>query len=181
MLRKSLVAAFVLAAASAVSAALPPAAAGAPAERAPAERAPAERAPVGGSPAERAPANDARDGGSDARDGDPAEAGTHRLTITVTGAGDADGTFVLTCSPAGGDHPQSQAACDTLREAAEPFAAQDEDALCTYMYGGPAEATIRGLWAGEQVDAHYSRANGCEIARWDALVPALPELGGQTA
>ena len=166
MLRKSLVAALVLAAAGTVSAALPPAAAGAQTDRA---------------TAHRAVAGDARGGGSHARPGAPAVIGGDHLTISVTGAGDADGTFELRCAPAGGDHPRPQAACDRLRTASDPFAAQDEDALCTYMYGGPAEATIRGTWEGEQVDAHYSRANGCEIARWDALVPALPELGGQTA
>jgi hypothetical protein len=40
---------------------------------------------------------------------------------------------------------------------------------CTQIYGGDQLATITG--AG--VQASFSRANGCEIARWDALRPVL--------
>lgn len=49
--------------------------------------------------------------------------------------------------------------------------------MCTMQYGGPATARVTGTWAGRPVDATYERGNGCEIARWDAMVPVLPELG----
>lgn len=41
------------------------------------------------------------------------------------------------------------------------------------MYGGPQTATIDGLWRGQRVHASYSRTDGCEIARWEALAPVL--------
>jgi hypothetical protein len=47
--------------------------------------------------------------------------------------------------------------------------------MCTMLYGGPATAHVTGTWAGRPVDARFDRADGCEIARWDALVPLLPE------
>jgi hypothetical protein len=43
-------------------------------------------------------------------------------------------------------------------------------------YGGPATAHVTGRWAGRPVDAVYDRSNGCEIERWDRLVPLLPDL-----
>ncbi|MDT0318095.1 SSI family serine proteinase inhibitor [Streptomyces millisiae] len=107
---------------------------------------------------------------------EPAAAPSHELVITVADAGEVDGTHTLTCGPAGGDHPEADAACETLLDTEQPFATTDEGTLCTYMYGGPARATVEGVWEGESVSAEFTRSDGCEIARWDALVPALPEL-----
>ncbi|MGK5532748.1 SSI family serine proteinase inhibitor [Streptomyces sp. URMC 129] len=107
---------------------------------------------------------------------DEPSADTHRLEITVTGTGETDGTFLLTCQPAGGDHPQPEEACAAIEAATAPFEPVAADTLCTYMYGGPATATVEGTWNGEPVRAEFSRSDGCEIARWDALVPALPAL-----
>jgi hypothetical protein len=45
------------------------------------------------------------------------------------------------------------------------------------VYGGPATARVTGMWQGRGVDASFERTDGCEIARWNALVPALPDLG----
>jgi len=39
------------------------------------------------------------------------------------------------------------------------------------IYGGPQTATIVGVLDGTRIDAAFSRQNGCEIARWDALGP----------
>ncbi|MFD9291203.1 SSI family serine proteinase inhibitor [Streptomyces sp. NPDC060030] len=103
-----------------------------------------------------------------------------RLTVTVSQSGDpsADGVFELECGPAGGSHPDAQRACDLLDEAAEagdnPFVATDRNAMCTQQAGGPAAARVQGIWQGEDVDARFSRANGCEISRWNNLVPVLP-------
>lgn len=47
---------------------------------------------------------------------------------------------------------------------------------CTEIYGGPDEATVAGTLGGEPVDETLTRANGCEIERFDHLVPALREL-----
>jgi hypothetical protein len=47
------------------------------------------------------------------------------------------------------------------------------DVACTELYGGPQTATVSGRLRGEQVDARFSRVNGCEIARWAAAEPIL--------
>ncbi|WP_433547094.1 SSI family serine proteinase inhibitor [Streptomyces sp. CA-294286] len=115
----------------------------------------------------------------------PAQAGPEphtgdRLTLTVAGTGfpGTEGTYELTCHPTGGSHPEAQLACDRLNEVTvygkDPFAPVAADALCTHQYGGPATARLTGTWAGRPVDAAYSRTNGCEISRWDAMVPLLP-------
>lgn len=103
-----------------------------------------------------------------------------RLTVTVSASGNpsADGTFELECGPTGGTHPSAQQACARLTEVAEsgrnPFVPTAQDAMCTQQAGGPAAARIQGTWQGQELDAHFSRANGCEISRWNNLVPVLP-------
>lgn len=108
--------------------------------------------------------------------------GGDRLVVTVTDSGDPEreGTHVLYCHPAGGDHPEAKGACDGLDEVTvwgkEPFAPVAPDARCARIYGGPATAHVRGMWAGRPVDARFQRTDGCEIERWDRVVPLLPEI-----
>ncbi|MEV5940293.1 SSI family serine proteinase inhibitor [Streptomyces sp. NPDC051994] len=101
-----------------------------------------------------------------------------RLTVTVTHNPGTDGTYTLECHPAGGTHPRQKQACDKLDSVTtwgkDPFAPVPKDQACTFIYGGPATAHITGSWAGRPVDATYNRANGCEISRWDNMVPLLP-------
>ncbi|MER5184388.1 SSI family serine proteinase inhibitor [Streptomyces sp. NPDC002896] len=104
-----------------------------------------------------------------------------RLTITVQGAGGGtDGTYELECGPAGGTHPNPAGACLRLDEQAargrDPFAPRQRGAMCTMQYGGPATAHVKGVWHGRPVDATYNRGDGCEVARWDAIVPVLPAV-----
>ncbi|MFH0521781.1 SSI family serine proteinase inhibitor [Streptomyces sp. M41] len=111
---------------------------------------------------------------------DPGRSGDH-LTITVRNAGhSADGTYELYCHPARGDHPDPAGACATLdrgtRWGREAFAPVPEDSICTMQYGGPATAHVTGTWVGRPVDARYDRGDGCQIGRWDRLVPVLPDL-----
>ncbi|WP_306184455.1 MULTISPECIES: SSI family serine proteinase inhibitor [unclassified Streptomyces] len=112
---------------------------------------------------------------------DEDRAGDH-LTVTVRHAGGGrDGTFELYCHPGGGSHPDVRGACGVLdrstRWGRDTFAPVPRDSVCTMQYGGPATAHITGTWAGRPVDATYDRGNGCEIGRWDRLVPLLPDLG----
>lgn len=102
------------------------------------------------------------------------------LTITLdeTGSG-ATRSFTLTCAPAGGNHPQAQAACDALATAGpDAFAPVAPGRMCTEIYGGPQTATVTGTVAGQPVNATFNRTDGCEIARWDALADLLGSPGG---
>ncbi|WP_411109375.1 SSI family serine proteinase inhibitor [Streptomyces sp. c-19] len=108
-----------------------------------------------------------------------------RLTVTVAESGhpNADGTFELTCDDqAGGNHPARDNACERLdqlaKEGVNPFKPVPADQLCTQVYGGPAVAHVTGTWQGRTIDARFSRANGCEIDRWQNLEPVLPLLRG---
>ncbi|MFF4080591.1 SSI family serine proteinase inhibitor [Streptomyces sp. NPDC087218] len=110
------------------------------------------------------------------------EDGPTRLTITVSDSGDpaAEGTFELRCEPAGGTHPVAGRACGRLEELADegenPFAPVPENAPCTMQYGGPATAHVTGTWDGRHIDTVFTRADGCEISRWNNLRPVLPNV-----
>ena len=102
-------------------------------------------------------------------------AGTADLTIVVDGGSDSTTTWHLTCDPGGGDHPTPEQACAVLAQHGRTaLPAVPTDRMCTQIYGGPQTAHITGTWRGERVDARLSRVNGCEIARWNALVGLLP-------
>ncbi|MFD4507297.1 SSI family serine proteinase inhibitor [Streptomyces sp. NPDC058457] len=107
------------------------------------------------------------------------------LTVTVRHAGDErDGTYELSCHPGAGSHPDVGGACRALdrntRWDRDTFAPVAPGTACTMLYGGPATAHVTGTWAGRPVDATYDRSNGCEIGRWDRMVPLLPDLGSST-
>ncbi|MDQ0386770.1 hypothetical protein J2S54_003590 [Streptomyces sp. DSM 42143] len=112
----------------------------------------------------------------------PGAPAADHLTITVRDAGaGADGTYELSCGPAGGTHPDPEGACAVVerdtRWGQDAFAPVPEGSLCTMQYGGPATAHVTGTWAGRPVDVTYDRRDGCEISRWDRMVPLLPEVG----
>ncbi|MBX7552817.1 SSI family serine proteinase inhibitor [Streptomyces sp. NPDC004232] len=108
-------------------------------------------------------------------------AGDH-LTVAVQHAGSGkDGAYELFCHPDGGTHPDPAGACraldGTTQWGRDLFAPVPPDSVCTMIYGGPATAHVTGTWAGRPVDAVYDRSNGCEIGRWDRMVPLLPAPG----
>lgn len=105
---------------------------------------------------------------------------TTSLEISVSEDGTTDTqAWSLTCGPTGGTHPAPEDACAFLAETStDPFAPVSPDMMCTEIYGGPQTARVTGQWEGEEVDAEFSRTNGCEIARWDAALPLLVETGG---
>ncbi|QCB23410.1 SSI family serine proteinase inhibitor [Streptomyces sp. SS52] len=111
----------------------------------------------------------------------PGAPATDHLTVTVRDAGaDLDGTYELSCAPAGGSHPDPAGACAVVerdtRWGQDAFAPVPEGSVCTMQYGGPATAHVTGTWAGRPVDVTYDRRDGCEISRWDRMVPLLPEV-----
>jgi hypothetical protein len=74
----------------------------------------------------------------------------------------------LTCDPDGGSHPDPAGACAALAENEDALEPVPGDVACTEIYGGDQVATITG-----SVEASFSRANGCEIDRWDRLKTVL--------
>jgi len=114
------------------------------------------------------------DGGGPAlvADGEP------RASYTITVAADDKGTdprtWTLECDPSGGDHPDAAAACGVLAASDDPFAPVPSDMACTQIYGGSGVATVTGTRDGAAVDARFTRTDGCEISRWDALGAVLP-------
>lgn len=109
------------------------------------------------------------------------EAGDHLTVVVRNAGGDADRTYELDCHPGGGSHPDAGRACAVVerntRWGKDAFAPVPPDSACTMQYGGPATAHVTGTWAGRPVDARFDRSNGCEVGRWDRLVPLLPDLG----
>jgi hypothetical protein len=100
---------------------------------------------------------------------------TTRIVVTV----DPDGTGgdpplrrELVCDP-GDDNPACALAARLSPAQLDPV---PPDALCTKIYGGPQVATIEGSLEGERVDARLTRADGCEIERFDHVTPLLLEL-----
>ena len=97
------------------------------------------------------------------------------LVVTADDGAGTTTTWRLTCAPDGGDHPDPAGACAVLaRDGATALLPTPADQACTMIYGGPQRATVTGTWRGEPVDATFDRTNGCEIARWQTLVPLLP-------
>ena len=52
-----------------------------------------------------------------------------------------------------------------------------DDMACTQQFGGPETATVTGTLRDREVDARFSREDGCEIARWDKVAPLLEGAG----
>ena len=103
--------------------------------------------------------------------GDPADFSGTSLDIIVTADEGAEPRLMtLRCDPPKGDHPQPAQACAALEKAgAGIFDPVPDDQACTMIFGGPQTANIRGSYDGERVNANFSRSNGCEIDRWEAL------------
>ncbi|HTI34272.1 MAG TPA: hypothetical protein VL422_11385 [Miltoncostaea sp.] len=49
----------------------------------------------------------------------------------------------------------------------------DPGEVCTQIYGGPERIVVEGTVDGDPVRREVTRANGCEIARYDRLEKAL--------
>ncbi|SRR6266508_2505042 len=104
-------------------------------------------------------------------------AGTANLTVTYwpKGAPGPSTRWTLRCGPAGGTHPHPAAACAALARHPEALKPVPPQAVCSLVYGGPQVARVRGRYRGRAVDAKLNRENGCEVARWSALVPLVPK------
>ncbi len=101
------------------------------------------------------------------------------LTIVVDATGEgATTTYTLTCEPVGGDHPDAEAACAAIAAGGlAAFEPTPMDVACTEQWGGPQTASVTGTIGGEAVRAGFSRTNGCEISRWDAVEALFGDVG----
>ena len=92
------------------------------------------------------------------------------LEISVSAGGEAPTkTWTLRCPDGVSSLPNPDRACRRLERIRSPFAPVPRGTACTQVYGGPQEADVRGLFRGRQVEAHFDRGNGCEIARWNKV------------
>ncbi len=53
----------------------------------------------------------------------------------------------------------------------EPVA---EGVRCTETFGGPERVNVKGTLHGKPIKATFTRQNGCEIKRWNALGGLIP-------
>lgn len=87
-----------------------------------------------------------------------------------------EGTWTLTCAPAGGDHPAPEEACARIDEVGtDPFVSdgQDKDVPCTLQYGGPEVVRVTGHIDGTEIDTEFTKQNGCEIERFDTVAEVV--------
>ncbi|MHA7268323.1 serine protease inhibitor [Arthrobacter sp. HLT1-20] len=126
-------------------------------------------------------------GGTSAPSGIATPPASIDLAITLTEApGAGPRTFRLVASgstPAPESTlPDSAAALAAVEQHGEKifFALPDPNRVCTQQYGGPQLATVTGTFKGRTVNAAFSRTDGCEISRWDALAPLFGALAGGT-
>jgi Subtilisin inhibitor-like len=100
------------------------------------------------------------------------------LTIVINDGSGSTKTWRLTCDPAGGTHPDPQAACQALEaNGAAALPPVPKDKACTQIYGGPETATISGTWNGQAVMSMFARNDGCQISRWKLMEGLLPRGG----
>jgi hypothetical protein len=84
--------------------------------------------------------------------------------------------LTVTVYPEGSDKPgETTTVTDAKGLTAKDFEPVPGNVACTEIFGGPQTATVTGTLAGAPIDAEFSRANGCEIARWVAAAPVLGE------
>ncbi len=113
-------------------------------------------------------------GGGDAAEPPPQPGYDLEITFWPDGKEGEGRTATLMCDPAGGTHPDPDKACAALDAHPEALHPVPGDMACTQIYGGDQVAEVQGVGPdGASVRAVLNRANGCEIARWDALAPVI--------
>jgi len=91
-----------------------------------------------------------------------------QITLDVDGPGGRDPKpAIVNCELADGSE------CGKL--SATDFAPIDPQTPCTEIYGGPDVVEVSGFINDEPVDTTLTRANGCEIERFDQIVPVLKQ------
>lgn len=112
-------------------------------------------------------------GGGDSGVGEPATALT--VVLDPDGPGGAPAMRERVECAAGAATLGCERASDLSPEAIEPV---PPGVPCTQVYGGPDVAELSGRLDGRPVEAKLTRANGCEIGRFEAALPLLRSLFG---
>lgn len=106
---------------------------------------------------------------------EPPELAAHITIHVQKDAKSPEKTAVLICP---GRKPIERDVCAALDVVAPGvFQPVGENRVCTMIYGGPATATMRGTYDDGLVNATFSQANGCEIGRWNQVLPVFKSLG----
>lgn len=93
-----------------------------------------------------------------------------RLTVAYDDGSGHPMTYRITCGIL-----REDAACAHLDDLGGPLPAVPAGQACSMIYGGPQTARLTGSWQGRPVRETYRRTNGCEVARWRRMQPALPD------
>jgi hypothetical protein len=122
-------------------------------------------------------------GGSAAASGNthapPSAKAAVSLVITLTAhPGAKPVTWTLQCEPTGGTHPDAAAACSALAKAKNPFAPTPKGMMCPMIVSGPATAKVVGTWHDTNINAVFSKSNGCQTSRWDKIGPVFGATAG---
>lgn len=99
-----------------------------------------------------------------------------QLTIVYDDGSGQPAIRTLDCGDAA--TADEQDACRQLDDLGGPLAPVPAGQMCSMIYGGPQTAHVTGVWDGVPVDQTYRRTDGCEVARWNRMVPALPSPTG---
>jgi hypothetical protein len=110
-------------------------------------------------------------------DGSSSGSSAASTELTVTLDVDGEGKEPPTSEDVSCGDDSDSAECRALESlTAADFAPVKPTQACTEIFGGPDVATVEGTLNGDDVDATFTRANGCEIDRYGAILPLLQAL-----
>ena len=114
-------------------------------------------------------------GSGDAGDASSDSAIDLTLTLWPNGESGDSIAWTLRCAPAGGDHPDPEAACAALTAVADPLGPVVPPDRCAEIPGGEEDvAVLDGDYRGRKVHSRFTRANACVVGRWDRIAPVFP-------
>ena len=90
-----------------------------------------------------------------------------KIKVWPDGPSHASYARTLKCNPAGGTLRRAGEACRRLDAMRAPFAPVPKEAICTLIYGGPAQAIVAGTYRGRRIWVRFTKRDGCEISRWN--------------
>lgn len=99
----------------------------------------------------------------------------HEVAITITTSSSehqvvSSRNLLCLKGSSSGSHPDPDEACKILRTVdIKVFEPIGDEVTCTMQYGGPERGQVQGTIDGMTVEVEFSKQNGCEIARYEAL------------